>query len=459
MNVNLLDLLKSYLTDEVIGYASSFLGEGKTETGKAVNAILPTILGGLMSKASTTTGANSLLNMLNNQQNEGNMLNNLSGLFGGGDSSNDMLRTGSSVLGNIFGDKVGGVIDIISAASGMRKESSNNMLSFLAPVVMGLLGKLKGDNGLNASGLLSLLFSQKDFLKSALPAGLGSLLGFGNLDQLVKTAQSNLSGTYNFAANTFDSVQSNSTGSSKSGGMGWWPWLLLLPLALLLFWLWRSCGQEAAETVKQGTEQVGETIGDATQKVGEAAQEAGEAAKNAAENAGEAAKNAANQTAQGVQNAWKALGNFFKKKLPSGVELNIPELGVENKLITFIEDKTKPVDKTTWFEFDRLLFETGKDVLKPESQEQLKNIAEILKAYPNVNIKIGGYTDNTGDPKVNKKLSQDRASKVMAELVGMGIEGKRMEAEGYGDQHPIASNDTPEGREKNRRVAIRVTKK
>jgi hypothetical protein len=58
----------------------------------------------------------------------------------------------------------------------------------------------------------------------------------------------------------------------------------------------------------------------------------------------------------------------------------VPEFGVERKLIAFIEDAGKPVDKTTWFTFDRLEFETGSANLKPSSMEQLKNIAEILKA-------------------------------------------------------------------------------
>ena len=64
------------------------------------------------------------------------------------------------------------------------------------------------------------------------------------------------------------------------------------------------------------------------------------------------------------------------KSLASGVTLNIPENGIENNLLKFIEDKSKVVDKTTWFDFDRLTFETGKSSLKPESAEQLKNIAE-----------------------------------------------------------------------------------
>jgi outer membrane protein OmpA-like peptidoglycan-associated protein len=153
------------------------------------------------------------------------------------------------------------------------------------------------------------------------------------------------------------------------------------------------------------------------------------------------------------------LGKFFSRKLASGVELNIPENGIENKLVAFIEDKDKAVDKTTWFDFDRLLFETGKSTLQPASEEQLKNIGEIMKAYPQVEIKLGGYTDNQGDAAANKALSQKRAESVMEQLVAKGIDAKRITAEGFGQEFPVASNDTEEGRQQNRRVSARVTKK
>ncbi len=143
----------------------------------------------------------------------------------------------------------------------------------------------------------------------------------------------------------------------------------------------------------------------------------------------------------------------------TGVMLDLPDVGkVEEQLLSFI-NSGKPVDKTTWFDFDRLLFDTGKATLKPESQLQLKNIAEILKAYPAVNVKLGGYTDNTGDANANLKLSGERAKSVEAELVKLGIADDRLESEGYGQEHPVAANDTDAGRAQNRRISIRVTKK
>jgi K(+)-stimulated pyrophosphate-energized sodium pump len=172
----------------------------------------------------------------------------------------------------------------------------------------------------------------------------------------------------------------------------------------------------------------------------------------------ETATTAATTVAETANSMWAALGELFKRKLPNGIELNIPKLGVENKVLDFIASAA-PVDKTTWFDFDRLLFDTGKATLQPASQEQLENFANILKAYPETSIKLGGYTDNTGAKAANMKLSQERANSVMAELVKMGIAPARLEAEGYGDGNPVADNATEEGRAKNRRISMRFTKK
>jgi outer membrane protein OmpA-like peptidoglycan-associated protein len=153
------------------------------------------------------------------------------------------------------------------------------------------------------------------------------------------------------------------------------------------------------------------------------------------------------------------LGDFVTRRLPGNVDLNVPQMGVESRLLAFIQDPAKNVDEITWFDFDRLLFNTNSAQLRPESQEQLGNIAAILIAYPDVHIKVGGYTDNTGDSESNLKLSQDRADGVVGELITLGVQPDRLEAQGYGDQYPVAANSTEEGRTQNRRISMRVTQK
>ena len=87
------------------------------------------------------------------------------------------------------------------------------------------------------------------------------------------------------------------------------------------------------------------------------------------------------------------------------------------------------------------------------------NIAEILKAYPQVRIKIGGYTDNVGDEVHNLTLSQNRALNTMNEIIDLGVDRARLAAEGNGVDLPVADNATEEGRQRNRRIDIRVTNK
>ena len=83
--------------------------------------------------------------------------------------------------------------------------------------------------------------------------------------------------------------------------------------------------------------------------------------------------------------------------------------GVEQKLIAFIDNPSRAVDDTTWFSFDRLEFDTASAAVLARSMPQLRNIAAIMNCYPDLTLKVGGYTDNVGDPASNLTLSQTRA--------------------------------------------------
>lgn len=132
---------------------------------------------------------------------------------------------------------------------------------------------------------------------------------------------------------------------------------------------------------------------------------------------------------------------------------------MEGRLPAFIQDPSQNPDKTSWFDFDRLLFATGSATLQPQSLEQLHNIAAILKAYPHTHLTIGGYTDNTGGAAGNLQLSQDRANNVTEELVKLGIAPDRLVAKDYGEEHPVGDNANEAGRAQNRRISMLVTQK
>lgn len=101
---------------------------------------------------------------------------------------------------------------------------------------------------------------------------------------------------------------------------------------------------------------------------------------------------------------------------------------------------------------DGVNFDTGRATLRPESHSRLDKVVEYLTYKKSARIEISGHTDNVGNPKKNKTLSEDRAQACREYLITHGIDGGRIVAKGYGDEKPIASNDSDAGRQQNRRI-------
>jgi outer membrane protein OmpA-like peptidoglycan-associated protein len=101
-----------------------------------------------------------------------------------------------------------------------------------------------------------------------------------------------------------------------------------------------------------------------------------------------------------------------------------------------------------------ILFDVNKSALKPAAQVTLAKLAGILLMLPDVNVRVEGYTDATGNAQTNQKLSRARAESVAAFLKGQGVAETRMKAEGYGPANPVAPNDTAANKAKNRRVEV-----
>ncbi|HLU81113.1 MAG TPA: OmpA family protein, partial [Flavobacteriaceae bacterium] len=100
----------------------------------------------------------------------------------------------------------------------------------------------------------------------------------------------------------------------------------------------------------------------------------------------------------------------------------------------------------------------GKATIRPESNDALDAIVDIMKEYPNAKFHIAGHTDSSGSASLNERLSRERAASVRSYLVSHGIEAGQITSEGYGEDHPIASNKTAAGRQENRRVEVTLEK-
>jgi OmpA-OmpF porin, OOP family len=108
------------------------------------------------------------------------------------------------------------------------------------------------------------------------------------------------------------------------------------------------------------------------------------------------------------------------------------------------------------FTLDDVHFETSKSVLLPSSFHVLNELAAALKAKKDLKLEIAGHTDSVGNNDSNQKLSENRAKSVVAYLIKKGVEAARLIAKGYGEDEPIATNDTEEGRQENRRTEARI---
>lgn len=133
----------------------------------------------------------------------------------------------------------------------------------------------------------------------------------------------------------------------------------------------------------------------------------------------------------------------------------VDEKSKQNVIKQFLDTTT--IFKTEAVELPNVQFYTNSAKLLPYSINSIQQLADYLIAHPNVHAVIEGHTDNSGDAATNLTLSQQRAETVRAVLLSFGVEPDRIEAKGYGKNHPRADNSTVEGRALNRRVEVRLT--
>jgi OmpA-OmpF porin, OOP family len=410
MASSMMDAILGMVTPDMKQSLASRLGEAPQAVQNGLGAATAATLGGLANKASDSGFLSQITGLLGGGTGQ-SLLGSLSSIASGGPTgaTSDLVN---KFLPMVFGSQQNQVVNAISQQAGLSSASGLGMLKMAIPLVLAYFAKLHNAGSLTTTSLGNMLRAEAPNLHGYLPSGLFT------------------PGTVGSAANTIGTTAGRAETLVRSTVATATPrprWLVPAAIlgALVLAWLVIRSMSGPRESVQTAT------------YVPPPA-----AVVNSAANTGTA--------------AWASLGDMMKVKLPDGQELNVPSLGVEKKLVSYLDSNPSVGSDQTWFEFDRLLFDTGQATLQPASQEQLGNIAAILKAYPNVKVKIGGYTDNTGDAAANQALSQQRADTVMAQLVSLGVDPSRMTAQGYGQDNPVADNSTDEGRQKNRRIALEV---
>ncbi|MGE8554478.1 MAG: DUF937 domain-containing protein [Chryseobacterium jejuense] len=442
MSLNVIDLIKGQLGPALVSQAASQFGESESGISKAIGGLLPAVVGGLANNADNP-GVVDAITKASSSGILGNLL--------GGSSSNPIITT---LLSSLFGDKVGGLVNSIASFSGISNNSAGSLLNLVTGATVGTVGKYAADNNLGASGISGLLNDQKGIISSLLPAGL-SLASFGlgaenwfgqakeTVSSVTSTAKDNIAeGVATARENVNEGAreireQFENNNNNKGGG-SIWKWLL--PLLLLIaagYFLWKQCEKKQTTTTMTST----------------------------SDSTGTSVDTAATSTSTPATTATPAAKTDENIDL-NGVMLKGYKGGMEDQMISFLKSEgyknaaDDAVLKDKWYDFDHVNFKIGSSTeLEAGSQGQLENLVAILKAFPDSKIKIGGYTDKTGNEASNVKLSQSRADFIKAALAKAGVGAQVLGAEGYGSKFAkVDAKASDAERAADRKMSVRFAK-
>jgi len=415
MSINLFDSIRGFLGNDVIDNASNALGESENNMQRAVSGVIPSILTGILDKAGSGE-AGAFLRMAKETFNSG-MLSNIGRFF----TDNNLLNRGTDLLKGIFGDRLNNVSNMIAGFSGIKPTSATALMSMAAPAALGVIGRHATSTNMNSSeDFITFLNNQKNSILSSVPPGLdlAGALGLSSLGSIGNKLNALLG-----IGGSMRSTPSAAVGRTPRKKTNWLVPAIIALAVIGLLWLFMGKRTNRNETSQTGVNMPPDSTIASAPPTGSPMS--------------------------------------IKVQLPNGTEIDAYRGGIEDRLVRFLNDPDQKVDKNTWFDFDKVTFETGSAVLIPESMSQVQNIAAIMKAFPNAVIKIGGYTDKMGNEANNKKLSQARATSVLNALKKDGVpESQLAGAEGYGSQYAKAAADAPdEERRYDRRMAVSVRQK
>jgi outer membrane protein OmpA-like peptidoglycan-associated protein len=423
MAASFFEQVKALVTPEAVDRISSNLGETPQGTERALTGgAIPAVLGGFVQQFGSGAGPARLMGLIKQHDPDGRLLDTVSSASPA-QAGAVVQNTGQNVVGALFGQRGDNVAGVVAEHAGIKKTSAMSLLPIAATMIMGFLGQKVLRGGLDAAGLGTLLNGARGELGRIAPPGLTKAMGVSSFAEP--------SGTYaaSAAAPTHDTIYHDTVRrEAEVGGIRrWLPWLIgaLVVLGVLSWLLSLRRPHPIQVTTVHPTVQV-PTLPRVTPPT---------VPRVAVPTPNIPAPSAPVQ-------------------LPNGAQLNLAPNSLAYGLANYLGDNNAPAPRR--FTFENLRFPTAEAGLAPTSQAMLNDVAAILRAYPNVNIRVEGFTDNTGSPGINTRLSQQRAESVKSALVSRGIDQNRVQAQGFGPTHPVASNATPQGRAQNRRTDLVV---
>jgi outer membrane protein OmpA-like peptidoglycan-associated protein len=376
---SLLSQLINEFKGDTLGIVASTIGDTPARTDHALGSVLPALIGGLASKASTPGQASNVLELMMRHDLDSGTFADAATAFKAPGGITGLMNKGRSLMESLFGGRGESVADWVTSRSGVSRSSSMSLMQIALPIVLGLIARRVKSSGWNASNLMTLLADQR----SSLPDMPGLAAAINPEVKRVDTFEREREREY-----VAPIPETRARASSA------WLWVLPLLFLIPLFYLM--------------------TRGDRPRRVVQPAQ-------------------------------------VTVPRAPQAPQVTVPKT----------PEPAKPVGTSgvvlRGFGPYKIEFNTGSPGITSVSENELREVAARLKANTWAHATISGYTDNTGDAAANLKLSQARADATMDELANLGVNRSQMSARGYGEEYPVADNDTVEGRQQNRRVEIHAS--
>ncbi len=478
MAINLLNLVKDQFSDNLVSKAASLIGVGEGSAKSAITSMLPSLLGGIGSKASTLSGASSLLSMIKDNDLGEGTLNNLSSTLSG-DGAEGFLSKGADMASGLFGNDHGSMLTKISSLTGIGKEGSGKLMGLATPVALGALGKIVKSENLDAAGLKDYLGNQTASFASGISGG---------------------------STRTQTTTTTTERSDSSGGGGGFLKWLLPLLLLLGALWWFMNRGKSTETATTSKTEQTATDRTANTQRTAHTHTHAdgtvhhgshdhdhdhgGSTAKTTTTQAGNAAGNVAATAANaagGIDmaavkkgqlrfkvddtgNLVNGLGKIVAKKgefeMKDGIYVGKDGSPLGNFLkkvgdavgnaaektgdaIGNAATKTADAFKTTFgsmfagekkaaagtkYSMNKIVFDKDSHKITNFSKNEVEGLAAALKANPNSKIQVQVHSNDAGSDKENQKVSKLRAQVVHDMLVTLGVKDGQISAKGMGSE-------------------------
>ena len=395
--------LKESISPQMLKTAAATLREDETGVASAVAVLLPSLLVRFMDQGETAR-VNETIREAGNAE----LFDRRAEIFAGHGIDGGM-NLGERFENELVGAENKAYPNAVAAESGISAASADRLSGWVAAVIAGYVGHKIVRNNLSMSAVMAGLRQERGSVVKEIPVKVGRAAGISGM------------------------CSSSAPVAGRDGKKNnWLVWLIIVLIVVIIVFLSiRSCNRNGGGEVVAVTENV--TVV---------------------------------PTAPAAQTAAAKEGlTFVEHKLPDGRTIRVAEGGCEDCMLKYLQSDayrkaTNEELSKNWIQFDKIDFmHDSETALAGNSMEQLDNIAAILKNYPDVRIRIGGFADKTGTRAVNYEISKKRAEYIKSILVKDGIPADRISTEGFGKEFATVPADaTAAQRAVDRSIAMRFTK-